>query len=144
MALPLGQRKTVRSLVYRFSHDPLFLARQRVKAGGLQDSRISICKDYPIKGLMTGSCQVSMWHVAMGLDILKIFLTNSDVLTEDGCALVILVGRKGGASTNRQMDRYIVFRGYSRALSAATQPNRKGGVLWVRYGDFAALICVTL
>lgn len=132
MAMHLAKEHDVQVVGVTLSNDQYALARERVEAAGLQD-RVEIrLQDYrDCKGPYDRVVSVGMFeHVGVG-HYAEFFGQIRDVLTDDGCALVHSIGRKGGpGTTGKWIRKYIFPGGYSPALSETYAEIEKAG-LWV-------------
>jgi len=132
MAIHLAKDHDVHVVGVTLSNDQYALARERVEAAGLQD-RVDIrLQDYrDCKGPYDRVVSVGMFeHVGVG-HYAEFFEKIRDVLTDDGCALVHSIGRKGGpGTTGKWIRKYIFPGGYSPALSETYAEIEKVG-LWV-------------
>ncbi|GHA81631.1 cyclopropane-fatty-acyl-phospholipid synthase [Algimonas arctica] len=132
MAIHLAKNHGVNVVGVTLSQDQFALARQRVAAAGLQDKVEIRLQDYrDCKGPYDRVVSVGMFeHVGVG-NFEEYFTKIRDVLTEDGCALVHSIGRKGGpGATGKWIRKYIFPGGYSPALSETFAAIEKAG-LWV-------------
>ena len=108
------------------------LARQRVKEAGLADKVDIRIQDYRhVAETFDAIVSVGMFeHVGIA-HYLEYFSKIRDLLTDDGCALVHSIGRKGGpGTTGAWIRKYIFPGGYSPALSETFAEIEKAG-LWV-------------
>lgn len=132
MAMHLAKEHDVSVVGVTLSHDQYALARHRVEAAGLQDKVDIRLQDYrDCKGPFDRVVSVGMFeHVGVG-HFEEYFSKIRDVLTDDGCALVHSIGRKGGpGTTGKWIRKYIFPGGYSPALSETFATIEKAG-LWV-------------
>ncbi|NNE59200.1 MAG: class I SAM-dependent methyltransferase [Hellea sp.] len=108
------------------------LARERVKAAGLSDKINIRIQDYRhIEEKFDAVVSVGMFeHVGLA-HFREYFEKIRDLLTDDGCALIHSIGRKGGPSTTGAWIRKYIFPGgYSPALSETFAEIEKAK-LWV-------------
>ena len=108
------------------------MARARVKAAGLADKVDIRIQDYRhVAETFDAIVSVGMFeHVGIA-HYLEYFSKIRDLLTDDGCALVHSIGRKGGpGTTGAWIRKYIFPGGYSPALSETFAEIEKAG-LWV-------------
>ena len=108
------------------------LARARVKEAGLEGKVDIRLQDYRhVEETFDAVVSVGMFeHVGIG-HYLEYFSKIRDLLTDDGCALVHSIGRKGGpGTTGAWIRKYIFPGGYSPALSETFAEIEKAG-LWV-------------
>lgn len=108
------------------------MARERVKAAGLADKVDIRIQDYRhVEEKFDAVVSVGMFeHVGIA-HYLEYFSKIRDLLTDDGCALVHSIGRKGGpGTTGAWIRKYIFPGGYSPALSETFAEIEKAG-LWV-------------
>lgn len=132
MAMHLAKEHDVQVVGVTLSNDQYALARERVEAAGLQDQVEIRLQDYrDCKGPYDRIVSVGMFeHVGVG-HYAEFFGQIRDVLTNDGCALVHSIGRKGGpGTTGKWIRKYIFPGGYSPALSETYAEIEKAG-LWV-------------
>ena len=132
MAMHLAREHDVDVVGVTLSNDQYVLARERVDAAGLQD-RVDIrLQDYrDCQGPYDRVVSVGMFeHVGVG-HYAEFFGKIRDVLTDDGCALIHSIGRRGGpGTTGKWIRKYIFPGGYSPALSETFAEIEKSG-LWV-------------
>ena len=108
------------------------MARERVKAAGLADKVDIRIQDYRhVEERFDAIVSVGMFeHVGIA-HYLEYFSKIRDLLTDDGCALVHSIGRKGGpGTTGAWIRKYIFPGGYSPALSETFAEIEKAQ-LWV-------------
>lgn len=132
MAMHLAKEHDVKVVGVTLSNDQYALARERVETAGLQDKVDIRLQDYrDCKGPYDRVVSVGMFeHVGVG-HYAEFFGQIRDVLTDDGCALVHSIGRKGGpGTTGKWIRKYIFPGGYSPALSETYAEIEKAG-LWV-------------
>lgn len=106
--------------------------RERVKAEGLEGKVDIRIQDYRhVQEKFDAIVSVGMFeHVGLA-HYLEYFEKIRDLLTDDGCALVHSIGRKGGPSTTGAWIRKYIFPGgYSPALSETFAEIEKAK-LWV-------------
>lgn len=108
------------------------LARKRVKDLGLEGKVDIRLQDYRhVEDKFDAVVSVGMFeHVGIA-HYLEYFSKIRDLLTDDGCALVHSIGRKGGpGTTGAWIRKYIFPGGYSPALSETFAEIEKAG-LWI-------------
>ena len=132
MAMHLAKEHDVKVVGVTLSTDQHALATQRVKEAGLTDKVDIRLQDYrEVEGPFDAIVSVGMFeHVGLS-QYQTYFSTIRDLLTDEGCALVHSIGRKGGpGTTGKWIRRYIFPGGYSPALSETFAEIEKAG-LWV-------------
>lgn len=132
MAIYLAQNFDVKVVGVTLSDEQHAMGRARVDAAGLSD-RVDIrLQDYRhIDETFDAVVSVGMFEHVGVAHYLEYFSKLSDLLTEDGCALVHSIGRKGGpGTTGAWIRKYIFPGGYSPALSETFSEIEKAG-LWV-------------
>ncbi len=108
------------------------LANQRVKQLGLEHKVQIKLMDYrDVTNTFDRVVSIGMFeHVGVS-HYLEYFKAIKSLLTEDGCALIHSIGRKGGpGTTGAWIRKYIFPGGYSPALSETFAEIEKSG-LWV-------------
>ena len=114
------------------SDEQLKLGLERVTAAGLDDKVSLRLQDYRnVDETFDAIVSVGMFeHVGIA-HYQEYFSAIRDRLTDDGCALVHSIGRKGGpGTTGAWVRKYIFPGGYSPALSETFSEIEKAG-LWV-------------
>ena len=132
MAIYLAQNYDVSVVGVTLSDEQHALAVERVKAAGLMDKVDIRLQDYRhVNGPFNAVVSVGMFeHVGIA-HYQEYFSKIRDVLTDDGCALVHSIGRKGGpGTTGAWIRKYIFPGGYSPALSETFAEIEKSQ-LWV-------------
>jgi cyclopropane-fatty-acyl-phospholipid synthase len=132
MAIYLAQNFDVNVVGVTLSDEQHALAVKRVQEAGLTDKVDIRLQDYrDVNGPFDAVVSVGMFeHVGIA-HYLEYFSKIRDVLTDDGCALVHSIGRKGGpGTTGAWIRKYIFPGGYSPALSETFAEIEKSG-LWV-------------
>jgi cyclopropane-fatty-acyl-phospholipid synthase len=132
MAIYLAQNFDVNVVGVTLSDEQHALAVKRVQEAGLTDKVDIRLQDYrDVNGPFDAVVSVAMFeHVGIA-HYLEYFSKLRDVLTDDGCALVHSIGRKGGpGTTGAWIRKYIFPGGYSPALSETFAEIEKSG-LWV-------------
>ena len=114
------------------SDEQLALGQARVKAAGLEDKVSLRLQDYRhVQETFDAIVSVGMFEHVGVAHYEEYFSAIRDRLTDDGCALVHSIGRKGGPGTNGAWIRKYIFPGgYSPALSETFAEIEKSG-LWV-------------
>lgn len=132
MAIYLAQNCGVSVVGLTLSDEQHALARERVEAAGLSDKVDIRLQDYRhIEDTFDAVVSVGMFEHVGVAHYREYFSKISDLLTEDGCALVHSIGRKGGpGTTGAWIRKYIFPGGYSPALSETFAEIEKAG-LWV-------------
>jgi len=132
MAMHLAKEHGVKVVGVTLSNDQHSLAVQRVKDAGLEDLVDIRLQDYrDVEGPFDRIVSVGMFEHVGITNYREYFGTIRDLLTNDGCALVHSIGRKGGpGTTGKWIRRYIFPGGYSPALSETFAQIEKEG-LWV-------------
>ncbi len=132
MVIYLAQNFDVNVVGVTLSDEQHALAVKRVQEAGLTDKVDIRLQDYrDVNGPFDAVVSVGMFeHVGIA-HYLEYFSKIRDVLTDDGCALVHSIGRKGGpGTTGAWIRKYIFPGGYSPALSETFAEIEKSG-LWV-------------
>lgn len=132
MAIHLAREHDVNVVGVTLSTDQYALARERVEAAGLQDKVEIRLQDYrDCQGPYDRVVSVGMFeHVGVG-HYEEYFRQIGHVLTNEGCALIHSIGRKGGpGTTGKWIRKYIFPGGYSPALSETFAEIEKAK-LWV-------------
>ena len=132
MAIYLAEHAGVDVTGVTLSVEQQALATKRAAERGLSDRVRFELKDYrAVTGTFDRVVSVGMFeHVGIG-HYPEFFAKVSELLTDDGVALLHSIGRKGGpGSTGPWMRKYIFPGGYSPALSE-TLAVIEGGSLWV-------------
>lgn len=132
MAIYLAQNFDVSVVGVTLSDEQHALGVERVKAAGLTDKVDIRLQDYRhVVGPFNAVVSVGMFeHVGIA-HYQEYFSKIRDVLTDDGCALVHSIGRKGGpGTTGAWIRKYIFPGGYSPALSETFAEIEKSA-LWV-------------
>jgi len=132
MALYLAETFDVSVVGVTLSDAQHAMGQERVKAAGLSDQVDIRIQDYrDINETFDAVVSVGMFeHVGIA-HYQEYFSKIHDLLTEDGCALVHSIGRKGGpGTTGAWIRKYIFPGGYSPALSETFAEIEKSG-LWV-------------
>ena len=114
------------------SDEQLALGRARVKQAGLEDKVSLRLQDYRhVQETFDAVVSVGMFEHVGVAHYQEYFSAIKDRLTDDGCALVHSIGRKGGpGTTGAWIRKYIFPGGYSPALSETFAEIEKAG-LWV-------------
>lgn len=114
------------------SDEQLALGQARVKAAGLEDKVSLRLQDYRhVQETFDAIVSVGMFEHVGVAHYEEYFSAIRDRLTDDGCALVHSIGRKGGpGTTGAWIRKYIFPGGYSPALSETFAEIEKSG-LWV-------------
>ena len=114
------------------SDEQLALGRERVKAEGLEDKVELRLQDYRhVEETFDAVVSVGMFEHVGVAHYQEYFSAIRDRLTDEGCALVHSIGRKGGpGTTGAWIRKYIFPGGYSPALSETFSEIEKAG-LWV-------------
>ncbi len=132
MAIYLAQNYDVKVVGVTLSDEQHALGVERVKALDLEDKVDIRLQDYRhVEGPFNAVVSVGMFeHVGIA-HYQEYFSKIRDVLTDDGCALVHSIGRKGGpGTTGAWIRKYIFPGGYSPALSETFVEIEKSG-LWM-------------
>lgn len=132
MAIFIAQNYDCEVVGVTLSDEQHALARERVKAAGLADKVDIRLQDYRhVEETFDAVVSVGMFeHVGIA-HYREYFGKIRDLLTDDGCALVHSIGRKGGpGTTGAWVRKYIFPGGYSPALSETLAEIEKEG-LWV-------------
>ena len=132
MAIYLAQNYDVKVVGVTLSDEQHALGVERVKALGLEDKVDIRLQDYRhVEGPFNAVVSVGMFeHVGIA-HYQEYFSKIRDVLTDDGCALIHSIGRKGGpGTTGAWIRKYIFPGGYSPALSETFVEIEKSG-LWM-------------
>jgi len=132
MAIHLAKEHGVKVVGVTLSNDQHSLAVQRVKDEGLEDLVDIRLQDYrDVEGPFDRIVSVGMFEHVGITNYREYFGTIRDLLTDEGCALVHSIGRKGGpGTTGKWIRRYIFPGGYSPALSETFAQIEKEA-LWV-------------
>ena len=132
MAIHLAKEHGVKVVGVTLSNDQHSLAVQRVKDEGLEDLVDIRLQDYrDVEGPFDRVVSVGMFEHVGITNYREYFGTIRDLLTDEGCALIHSIGRKGGpGTTGKWIRRYIFPGGYSPALSETFAQIEKEG-LWV-------------
>ncbi|MEM0985252.1 MAG: cyclopropane-fatty-acyl-phospholipid synthase family protein [Pseudomonadota bacterium] len=114
------------------SDEQLTLGKERVAAEGLEDKVSLRLQDYRhVDETFDAVVSVGMFEHVGVAHYKEYFDAIRDRLTDDGCALVHSIGRKGGpGTTGAWIRKYIFPGGYSPALSETFAEIEKAG-LWV-------------
>ena len=114
------------------SDEQLALGQARVKAAGLEDKVSLRLQDYRhVQETFDAVVSVGMFEHVGVAHYEEYFSAIRDRLTDEGCALVHSIGRKGGpGTTGAWIRKYIFPGGYSPALSETFAEIEKSG-LWV-------------
>jgi len=132
MAIYLAEHADVEVLGVTLSVEQHRLATQRAAERGLSDRVRFELRDYrDVKGPFDRIVSVGMFeHVGLG-HFDEFFAKVSELLTQDGVALLHSIGRKGGPSnTGAWVRKYIFPGGYSPALSETVPAIERAG-LWI-------------
>lgn len=132
MAIFIAQHFDCEVVGVTLSDEQHALARQRVKEAGLSDKVDIRLQDYRhVNETFDAVVSVGMFeHVGIA-HYKEYFSKIHDLLTDEGCALVHSIGRKGGpGTTGAWIRKYIFPGGYSPALSETFAEIEKAG-LWV-------------
>lgn len=114
------------------SDEQYALANQRIKSRNLQHKVQVKLMDYrDVSDQFDRVVSIGMFeHVGL-THYLEFFKTIKSILTDDGCALLHSIGRKGGPGpTSPWIRKYIFPGGYAPALSETFSEIEKSG-LWV-------------
>lgn len=114
------------------SDEQLTLGQARVKEAGLEHKVSLRLQDYRhVQETFDAVVSVGMFEHVGVAHYKEYFSAIHDRLTDDGCALVHSIGRKGGpGTTGAWIRKYIFPGGYSPALSETFAEIEKAG-LWV-------------
>ena len=132
MAIYLAQTFGCKVIGVTLSDEQLALGKERVKTLGLEDKVDLRLQDYrTLTESFDRVVSVGMFeHVGIA-HYLEYFTKIRELLTDDGCALIHSIGRKGGpGTTGAWIRKYIFPGGYSPALSETFAEIEKAG-LWV-------------
>ncbi|WP_409431958.1 class I SAM-dependent methyltransferase [Litorimonas sp. RW-G-Af-16] len=132
MAIYLAKTFGVSVVGVTLSDEQHAMGRQRVKDAGLEDKVDIRLQDYrDINDTFDAVVSVGMFeHVGIA-HYQTYFSKIHELLTDDGCALVHSIGRKGGpGTTGAWIRKYIFPGGYSPALSETFAEIEKAN-LWV-------------
>jgi len=132
MAIYLAQTFDCEVVGVTLSDEQLALGKERVKKLGLEDKVDLRLQDYRhLTESFDRVVSVGMFeHVGIA-HYLEYFSKIRELLTDDGCALIHSIGRKGGpGTTGAWIRKYIFPGGYSPALSETFAEIEKAG-LWV-------------
>ncbi len=132
MAIYLAEKFGCEVTGITVSEEQCSLARQRVKAHGLEHQvKIELLDYRDVSEKFDRVVSIGMFeHVGVAY-YLEYFKTIKKILTDDGCALVHSIGRKGGPGpTAAWIRKYIFPGGYAPALSETFTEIEKSG-LWV-------------
>lgn len=132
MAIYLAQTFGCEVVGVTLSDEQLALGHERVKTLGLEGKVDLRLQDYrTLTESFDRVVSVGMFeHVGIA-HYLEYFSKIRDLLTDDGCALIHSIGRKGGpGTTGAWIRKYIFPGGYSPALSETFAEIEKAG-LWV-------------
>lgn len=132
LAIYMAQKCGVKVTGVTLSEEQHALAQTRIAEAGLAGQVEVLLKDYrDLPGPYDRIVSVGMFEHVGAPHFLEYFTKIHDVLTEDGCALVHSIGRKGGpGATASWIRKYIFPGGYSPALSETLAEVEKSG-LWV-------------
>jgi len=132
MAIYLAQTFGCEVVGVTLSDEQLALGQERVKKLSLEDKVDLRLQDYrTLTESFDRVVSVGMFeHVGIA-HYLEYFSKIKELLTDDGCALIHSIGRKGGpGTTGAWIRKYIFPGGYSPALSETFAEIEKAG-LWV-------------
>ncbi|MEP6342987.1 MAG: cyclopropane-fatty-acyl-phospholipid synthase family protein [Maricaulaceae bacterium] len=132
MAIYLAQTFGCKVIGVTLSDEQLALGKARVKELGLEDKVDLRLQDYrTLTESFDRVVSVGMFeHVGIA-HYQEYFSKIRELLTDDGCALIHSIGRKGGpGTTGAWIRKYIFPGGYSPALSETFAEIEKAG-LWV-------------
>ena len=132
MAIFLAQQYDCEVVGVTLSDEQFALARERVKAAGVEDKVEIRIQDYRhVQEAFDAIVSVGMFEHVGVAHYQGYFSKIRDLLTEDGCALVHSIGRKGRpGTTGAWIRKYIFPGGYSPALSETFAEIEKAK-LWV-------------
>ncbi|ABC22710.1 SAM-dependent methyltransferase [Rhodospirillum rubrum] len=119
LALHLARHHDVRVTGITLSQEQAALARERVRAAGLQDRVTILLKDYrDLDGRFDRVVSVGMLEHVGAPQLADYFRHVGGLLSDDGVALIHSIGRmEPPGSTNVWIRKYIFPGGYSPALS---------------------------
>jgi cyclopropane-fatty-acyl-phospholipid synthase len=132
MAIFLAEHCDVHVTGVTLSTQQHALAVERVKAKGLQDKVDIRLQDYrELEGPFDRIVSVGMFEHVGVPHYLEFFSKVSELMAEDGCALIHSIGRRGGpGSTAAWIRKYIFPGGYSPAVSETVAEIEKSG-MWI-------------
>ena len=132
MAMYMAEQYGCHVLGVTLSEQQCALAQQRVLQRGLSDKvKIELIDYRDVNEKFDRVVSIGMFeHVGVS-HYLEYFKAIKNFLTDDGCALIHSIGRKGGpGTTGAWIRKYIFPGGYSPALSETFSQIEKSG-LWV-------------
>lgn len=132
MAIYLAEKYGCHVTGVTLSDEQLALGRARAKERGVADKVDLRLQDYrDLDEQFDAVVSVGMFEHVGVPHYLEYFNKIKELLTDDGCALIHSIGRKGGpGTTGAWIRRYIFPGGYSPALSETFAEIEKAG-LWV-------------
>ncbi len=119
MAIYIAKHYDCEVVGVTLSDEQLALARSRVKDAGLEGQVDIRLQDYRhVQERFDAIVSVGMFEHVGVAHYQAFFSKIKSLLTDDGCALIHSIGRKGGpGTTGRWIQKYIFPGGYSPALS---------------------------